>query len=257
MRPLIVGNWKMHGLQAQLREIAALAGKVKTRRPAVDIMICPPATLIERAVRAAGGSIAIGGQDCHWDVSGAHTGDTSSEMLKDDGASAVIVGHSERRQNHGESNSIVMAKAKAAQRAGLLAVICIGETAAQRRSDNALSVCADQIAGSVPLGMTARSIAIAYEPLWAIGTGGAATNREIVDMHAHIRRSLSARLGKDSHETRILYGGSVNVSNATEILALPNVGGALVGRASLLVNDFEAIVWSASTAALALPATGR
>ena len=256
MRPLIAGNWKMNGLQAQLSEIAALTANAKVRRPGVDILICLPTTLIERAARTAGNSIAIGGQDCHWDICGPYTGDVSAEMLKDDGASAVIVGHSERRQHHGDTNSKVLAKAEAAQRAGMLAIICIGETAVQRRSGNALSVCADQIAGSVPLGMTASSVAIAYEPLWAVGFARTATATEIIGMHAHIRHELSARLGADGHDIRILYGGSVNAGNAAEILSLPDVGGVLVGRASLDADDFEAIVWSASKATLPIPAIG-
>jgi triosephosphate isomerase len=257
MRPLIAGNWKMHGRQGQLGEIAALAASAQTRRPGVDILICPPATLIERAVRVADGLISIGGQDCHWDVSGPYTGDVSAEMLRDDGASAVIVGHSERRQHHCETNAIVAAKAKAAQRAGLMAIICIGETDKERQAGSALSTCADQIAGSVPSSATALSIAIAYEPLWAIGAGGTAKADEIVEMHAHIRYVLSRQLGAEGGKIRILYGGSVNAGNAAQTLALPNVDGALVGRASLDANDFAAVVQSASAASAALSVAGR
>ena len=171
MRPLIAGNWKMNGLAWQLGEIEAIAASVKAKPPFADILICPPATLIARAVQTAAGRIAIGGEDCHTEIAGAFTGDVSAEMLKDAGASAVIVGHSERRQHHGETDAIVAAKAKAARRAGLLAIICIGETKSQRLDGKALSVCGEQIAGSVPEGMTSSAIAIGYEPLWAIGTG--------------------------------------------------------------------------------------
>ena len=170
-------------------------------------------------------------------------------MLKDAGASAVIVGHSERRQHHGETDAIVAAKAKAARRAGLLAIICIGETKSQRLDGKALSVCGDQIAGSVPDGMTASAVAIGYEPLWAIGTGHMPTSEEIAEMHAHIRQCLVARLGTEGKKVRILYGGSVKPSNARDILALPEVGGALVGGASLKAADFEAIFRAVSAKA--------
>ena len=241
MRPLIAGNWKMHGLAQQLGEIAAIAASVKAAPPLSEVLICPPATLIARAVQTAAGHIAIGGQDCHREIAGAFTGDISAEMLKDAGASAVIVGHSERRQHHGETDAIVAAKAKAAQRAGLLAIICIGETKSQRQDGKALSVCGDQIAGSVPEGVTSSAIAIGYEPLWAIGTGHTPTSEQIAEVHAHIRQCVRARLGVEGKTVRILYGGSVNPSDASEILVLPDVGGALVGGASLKAADFEAI----------------
>jgi len=249
MRPLIAGNWKMHGLAPQLGEIEAMAAAVKATPPCADILICPPATLIARAVQTAAGRIAIGGQDCHPDMAGAFTGDVSAEMLKDAGASAVIVGHSERRRYHGETDALVAAKANAAGRAGLLAIICVGETASQRRDGKALSVCGDQIAGSVPDGMTSSATVIAYEPLWAIGTGRTPTSEEIVEVHAHIRQCLEARLGAEGNTVRIVYGGSVNPSNAREILALPEVGGALVGGASLKAADFEAIFRAVSATA--------
>jgi triosephosphate isomerase len=241
MRPLIAGNWKMHGMAPQLAEIAAIAASVKAAPPFADILICLPATLIARAAQAAAGRIAIGGEDCSTEVSGAFTGDISAEMLKGAGAAAVIVGHSERRQHHAETDAIVAAKANAARHAGLLAIICIGETQSQRLNGKALSVCGDQIAGSVPDGMTASAIAIGYEPLWAIGTGHMPTSEEITEMHAHIRQCLVARLGRQGNDVRILYGGSVKPSNAHDILALPEVGGALVGGASLKAGDFEAI----------------
>lgn len=242
MRPLIAGNWKMHGTGPQLGEIAAIAAGVRAMGPTADILICPPSTLIARAVQAAAGAIAIGGQDCASEVSGAFTGDVSAEMLKDAGAAWVIVGHSERRQHHGETDAMVAEKAKAAWRAGLLAVICIGETEAQRRTGNALTVCADQIAGSVPDGITAYGNAIGYEPLWAIGTGHTPSLEEIGQMHSHIRECLVAHWGSRGREVRILYGGSVNATNAHAVLAVREVGGALVGGASLKATDFDAIV---------------
>jgi triosephosphate isomerase len=241
MRPLIAGNWKMHGMAPQLAEIAAIAASVKAAPPFGDILICLPATLIARAAEAAAGEITIGGEDCSTEVSGAFTGDISAEMLKGAGAAAVIVGHSERRQHHAETDAIVAAKAKAARHAGLLAIICIGETQSQRLNGKALAVCGDQIAGSVPDGMTASAMVIGYEPLWAIGSGHMPTSEEIKEMHAHIRQCLVARLGRQGNEVRILYGGSVKPSNAHDILALPEVGGALVGGASLKAGDFEAI----------------
>jgi len=246
MLPLIAGNWKMNGLAAQLAEIEAIAASVKAVPPSADILICVPATLIARAAQTATGSVAIGGEDCHTEIAGAFTGDLSAEMLRDAGAAAVIVGHSERRQHHGETDMLVAAKAKAAWRAGLLAIICIGETKAQRLDGEALSVCGDQIAGSVPEGMNFSTTAIGYEPLWAIGTGHVPTSKEIVEVHAHIRQCLTARFGKAGGKVRILYGGSVKPSNARQILALPEVGGALVGGASLDAADFEAIFRAAS-----------
>ncbi len=234
MRQLIAGNWKMNGLGAELPQIEALAQALKA--PACDILICPPATLVARAAAAAKGSVvAIGGQDCHAEAAGAFTGDTSAEMLRDAGASAVIVGHSERRQYHGETDAIIAAKAKAAWRAGLLAIVCIGETESQRDAGKAYDVCRTQLAGSVPPGATPDNTAIAYEPVWAIGTGKTATASDIARMHAHIKAHLAAPL-------RILYGGSVKPTNAAEILGLADVGGALVGGASLKASDLLTIV---------------
>ncbi|MEI9992153.1 MAG: triose-phosphate isomerase [Rhizomicrobium sp.] len=234
MRQLIAGNWKMNGLAAALGEIEALAAALKAAPPHCDVLICPPATLVARAA-ALGSGIAIGGQDCHAEASGAFTGDISAEMLKDAGASAVIVGHSERRQYHGETDAAVAAKARAAWRAGLLAVICIGETEAERDAGRATDICKSQLAGSVPDGATPQNTAVAYEPVWAIGTGKTPTTPDIAQMHAHIRACLGKPL-------RILYGGSVKPSNAREILALDDVGGALVGGASLKAADFLTIV---------------
>jgi triosephosphate isomerase (TIM) len=242
MRPLIAGNWKMHGTAAQLGEIAAIADAIRTAPPAADILICPPSTLITRAIQAAAGQIAIGGQNCAAEVSGAFTGDLSAEMLKDAGAAWAIVGRSERREHHGETDAMVAEKAKAAWRAGLRAIICIGETQAQRRSGNALGMCTDQITGSVPDGVAKSGSAIGYEPLWAIGTGHTPALEEIAQVHAHIRQCLLTHWGIQGREVRILYGGSVNPANARAILAVPEVGGALVGGASLKATDFDAIV---------------
>jgi triosephosphate isomerase len=249
MRALIAGNWKLHGMAAELGEIKAVAASVKATPPSADVLICLPATLIARAVHTAAGRIAIGGEDCSAEVSGAFTGDLSAEMLKDAGASAVIVGHSERRQHHGEDDAVVAAKAEAARRGGLLAIICIGETSSQRRAGKALSVCGDQIAASVPKGMTAAVAAIGYEPLWSIGSGQLPTPEQIIEVHRHIRQCLVARLGREGKTLRILYGGSVKPSNARAILALPEVGGVLVGGASLKAADVNAICGAAKALA--------
>ncbi|MGN6515742.1 MAG: triose-phosphate isomerase [Rhizomicrobium sp.] len=241
MRQLIAGNWKMNGTTASLAEVEAVAAMVAGDPPPCDVLICPPATLIAKAVAQARGRIPIGGQDCHAEPSGAFTGDISAEMLKDAGASAVIVGHSERRQYHGETDAIVSVKAKAAWRAGLAAIICIGETEAQRQDGHALNVCGEQIDASVPDGLTAANTSIAYEPIWAIGTGRTPTKTEVAEVHAHIRACLVRRFGKDGQTTRILYGGSMKPANAAEILAIANVGGGLIGGASLKAAEFSAI----------------
>jgi triosephosphate isomerase (TIM) len=249
MRQLIAGNWKMNGLAASLGEIEAVARALSAAPPAADILICPPATLVARAAVAAAGRIAIGGQDCHAEASGAFTGDVSAEMLRDAGASAVIVGHSERRQYHGETDAQVAAKAKAAWRAGLLAIVCVGETEAEREAGNALEIVTGQLRASVPVGALAATTAVAYEPVWAIGTGKTPSNAEIAEMHGHIRATLMGHLGGEGREFRILYGGSVKPGNAREILALPEVGGALIGGASLKAADFQAIFAAASIGA--------
>lgn len=243
MRPLIAGNWKMHGLATQLREIETIAATVRARSPAADVLICLPATLLSRAAETAAGRIAIGGEDCHAEVSGAFTGDTSADMLKDAGATAVIVGHSERRRYHGETDAMVAAKAKAAWRSGLSAIVCIGETEAQRRAGNALAVCSEQIAGSVPSDLArSGSAAIAYEPLWAIGSGHVPSPDQIAEVHLHIRECLTELAGAAGAGMRILYGGSVTSDNAREILGLANVDGVLIGGASLLSADFDALL---------------
>lgn len=241
MRPLIAGNWKMNGTSASLVEIEKVAAAVKASPPPADILICPPATLVERAARAAAGRIAIGGQDCHAEISGAFTGDISAEMLKDAGASAVIVGHSERRQYHHETDEMVAAKAKAAWRAGLLAIVCVGESDAERAANREKHVCATQILGSVPDGATGSNTAVAYEPIWAIGTGKTASSADIAQMHAHIRACLVNKFGAAGGAIRILYGGSMKPSNAAEILGIPEVAGGLIGGASLKSEDFTAI----------------
>jgi triosephosphate isomerase len=246
MPQLIAGNWKMHGETASLAEIETVAEIVGTSATGADILICPPATLISRASQMAAGRIAIGGQDCHPEACGAFTGDISAEMLRDAGASAVIVGHSERRQYHGETNALIAAKARAGWRAGLLVIICIGETEGERASGGHLDVCKDQLSGSVPDEATSENTAIAYEPVWAIGTGKTATTEDIASMHAHIRSCLVTRLGAAGKGIRILYGGSVKPGNAREILATPEVGGALVGGASLKAMDFHAIFSAAA-----------
>ena len=237
MRSLIAGNWKMNGLASSLAEIEKLDAALRQTPPVCDVLICLPATLISRAVGVAG-VVPIGGQDCRAEVSGAFTGDISAEMLKDAGATAVIVGHSERRQYHGETDAMVAAKAKAAWRAGLLAIICVGETEAERDAGQANRICKTQLAASVPEGATVANTVIAYEPVWAIGTGKTPTLVEIAQMHAHIRACLGSPL-------RILYGGSAKPANAPEILSLPEVGGALVGGASLKADDFLQIIRAA------------
>jgi len=245
IRPLVAGNWKMYGQTAALAEIRALLDLLaKGPRPGVDIMICPPATLLAQARYALGESdISLGGQDCHTEPEGAHTGDISAEMLADAGATAVIVGHSERRRDHGETDALVAAKAAAAHRAGLTAIICIGETEQERRDGTTLGVVGRQLDGSLPPSATAENSVFAYEPVWAIGTGLTPTPSDIAEVHGFIRDSLAQPLGpEEAAKARILYGGSVKPSNAGELLAVPNVNGALVGGASLKAADFYAIV---------------
>ena len=245
-RPLVAGNWKMNGLKGSRREIGALARRLGNDafKPRCDVMICPPATLIVQLREAAKGSrVRIGAQDCHWNASGAHTGDLSAEMLKDAGASSVIVGHSERRADHGEANDMVAAKAAAAHRAGLGAIICVGETESERKSGKTLRVVGAQIKGSLPDGADAKNTVIAYEPVWAIGTGLTPTPDDIAEVHAYIRKRLEAVAGAEvAAKMRVLYGGSVKPGNATELMAIDNVDGALVGGASLKATDFLGII---------------
>jgi triosephosphate isomerase len=242
MQPLIAGNWKMHGLAAQLSEIDAIAATVIARPPAAEVLICVPATLLSRAAQTAAGRMAVGGEDCRAEVSGAFTGDVSADMLKDAGATAVIVGHSERRNHYGETDAMVAAKAKAASRSGLSMIICVGETAAQHRAGSTLAVCGEQIKGSLPADLARSGTAIAYEPLWAIGNGHVPTPDQIVEVHEHIRKCLMGIAGAAGAEMRILYGGSVTSDNVREILELANVDGVLIGGASLLAADFDAVL---------------
>jgi triosephosphate isomerase len=242
-RPLVAGNWKMNGLLASLAEIAAMGGAYDAAlRARLELVICPPATLIGMAVDVATqASIGLGGQDCHTTPAGAHTGDISAEMLKDIGASYVIVGHSERRAGHGETDALVQAKAAAALRAGLTPIVCVGETRAERDAGDALTVVGDQIEGSLPADAPG-TIVVAYEPVWAIGTGLTPTVADVAQMHAFARERIEARLrGGKSASVRILYGGSVKPANARELLSVANVDGALVGGASLAAKDFIAI----------------
>lgn len=241
--PLIAGNWKMNGLAAALGELRAMAEAASGGLAAsVDLAICPPATLVAAAAAAAGDSgLTVGGQDCHTAASGAHTGDLSAEMLADAGARWVIVGHSERRADHGESDALVRAKAEAAWRAGLVAIVCVGETEAERKAGKALDVVGAQLAGSVPEGADGARLVVAYEPVWAIGTGLTPTVQDVEDAHAHIRERLEDLLGDGARRMRILYGGSVKPGNARELLGVANVDGALVGGASLKAADFLGI----------------
>jgi len=241
-RPLVAGNWKMHGLKASAGELEKIVAGAPNLA-GVDLMVCPPATLVAAFATAARGSrVAIGGQDCHPLPSGAYTGDISAEMLKDAGAAAVIVGHSERRQYHGETDANVRAKALAARRAGLTAIVCVGETRAERDADDALAVVRAQLDGSLPDG--AADFVVAYEPVWAIGTGLTPTAGDVAEMHGFVRERLSARYGGAARDVRILYGGSVKPANAKELLAVDNVNGALVGGASLKADEFLAIAGS-------------
>ena len=248
VRPLVAGNWKMNGLAAQLKELHLIdVGFSERLGLFTDAVICPPATLIMRAhemLDADGSPVKVGGQDCNIKESGAHTGDISAEMLRDAGASYVIVGHSERRTDHGEGDETVRSKAEAAWRAGLIAIICIGETLSEREEGRTLGILTGQLAGSVPNGATAQNTVIAYEPVWAIGTGRTPTQEDVAAAHAHIRAELKGIAGAEADGVRILYGGSVKPSNALELLSLPNVNGALVGGASLKAADFLAIAES-------------
>ena len=244
LRPLVAGNWKMNGLRAAteiLREIQA--GYTPGLRGKAELLVCPPATLIYPFAREAVGSrVAIGGQDCHHKESGAFTGDLSAEMLADAGAAYVIVGHSERRQYHGEKDADVCIKASAAHRAGLRAIVCVGETRADREAGKTLAVVRKQLRGSIPASSASHNLVVAYEPVWAIGTGLTPTAGDVAEVHASIREELRRLVGKaEQSRVRILYGGSVKPSNAAELLGVDNVNGALVGGASLVAADFLAI----------------
>ncbi|SEB35995.1 triosephosphate isomerase [Nitratireductor aquibiodomus] len=238
IRPLIAGNWKMNGLSADAGELKAIGEGTFN---GAEALLCVPATLMMLARDALGGSVHLGGQDCHTAASGAHTGDVSAEMLADAGATHVLVGHSERRTDHGETDALVSDKAEAAWRAGLTAVICIGETKAEREAGETLSVLSRQILGSVPKGAQAKNTVVAYEPVWAIGTGLTPTVEDVAEAHRHIRDELEKLLGEEAGKMRLLYGGSVKPGNATELLSVEHVDGALVGGASLKAVDFLAI----------------
>ena len=241
-RPLVAGNWKMNGLRGSISELEAVIADAGPRTWPADLMICPPATLLCAFAKAAEGSrIAIGVQDCHTEVSGAFTGDISAEMLKDAGASAVIVGHSERRTYHNETDEVVKAKAKAANRAGLTAIVCIGETREEREAGATISRIQRQLAGSLPETIDAVKLIIAYEPVWAIGTGLTPTPKDVAQVHQMIRKHLVSLDKSSGPMVRILYGGSVKPSNAKELMAVPDVNGALVGGASLTAKDFLGI----------------
>jgi len=250
LRPLIAGNWKMNGSRAQTE---ALVQDLKSRlasQPgiAADLLVCPPAPYVTQAATlTAGSGLAVGGQDCHAKQSGAHTGDVSAAMLADAGCRYVIVGHSERRADHGEGSELVAAKATAAHEAGLIAIVCVGETEAERDRGATLDVISSQLEGSVPADAEAANLVIAYEPVWAIGTGRTPTPEDVATVHAHIRGLLQAWF-KDGAEMRILYGGSVKGSNAGSLMHVPEVNGALVGGASLKAEEFWAIALAAAGA---------
>jgi triosephosphate isomerase (TIM) len=248
IRPLIAGNWKMNGLKHSMAEFEAMvagAGSVIAR---ADLLVCPPATLLASFAENTRGvlpadqkALALGAQDCHPEPSGAHTGDLSAEMLADAGASFVIVGHSERRADHGETDALVRQKAEAAWRAGLTAIVCVGETRQHRDAGQTLHICGGQLSGSLPDGATAANLVVAYEPVWAIGTGLTPTAEDVKQVHQFIRDKLITRFKDEGAGIRILYGGSVKPSNAAELMAVSNVNGALVGGASLRAADFLAI----------------
>jgi triosephosphate isomerase len=243
IRPLIAGNWKMNGLKASLVEFEAMLKGASDVAANADLLVCPPATLVDAFASMARDSkvLAVGAQDCHAKASGAHTGDLSAEMLADAGAQAIIVGHSERRADHGESDVLVRQKAEAVWRAGLIAIVCIGETQQQRDAGQTLDICGGQLTGSLPDGARADNLVVAYEPVWAIGTGLTPTTADVQQIHNFIRELLTTRFKREGSRMRILYGGSVKPSNARELMAVANVNGALVGGASLKAADFLGI----------------
>jgi triosephosphate isomerase len=240
-RPLVAGNWKMNGLRASAAELAAMIDGAGDIARNADLLVCPPATLVMAfAAQARGSQVAVGAQDCHAEKNGAYTGDISAEMLADAGATAVIVGHSERRSLHGETDAQVRAKAKAVWRAGLMAIVCVGETKDERAAHRTLDVVGAQLNGSLPDGATAQTLVIAYEPVWAIGTGITPTAGDVAEVHGFIRKRVGQGI-------RILYGGSVKQSNAKELMAVVDVDGALVGGASLKAEEFLGIARAAAT----------
>ena len=246
MRALIAGNWKMNGLAKDARVLAdGLKALGEGAQLSCDLLVCPPFPYLGLVAQALAGSrIALGGQDCHSAASGAHTGDTAAQMLRDVGCSYVILGHSERRSDHGETDAQVRAKAEAALSAGLVPIVCVGETEKERNAEQTLAVISRQVKGSVPVGMEAGRLVVAYEPVWAIGTGRTATPSDVVKVHGEIRRLLGGLVGEGAEKVRILYGGSVKPDNARELLSQANVDGALVGGASLDAEAFWTIAQS-------------
>lgn len=246
-KKLVAGNWKMNGSRGQLAQIGSIS-KAAAAAPNVDVAICPPFTLLAPAADQVGDPVLIGAQDCHARASGAHTGCTSVSMIKEAGARMVIVGHSERRADQHETDEDVRAKAQAALEAGLLTIVCVGETADEREAGRQLEVVTRQLRGSLPDDRSAGELVIAYEPVWAIGTGKVATPADVKEMHAAIRSSVIDRFGDEGHSIRILYGGSVKADNAAELFAVPHVDGALVGGASLTAEQFVPIIDAAAAA---------
>jgi triosephosphate isomerase len=248
IRPLIAGNWKMNGLRASIGEFEAMLLGAASLNAGIDLLVCPPATLIAAFAEKLAGEaqaralpVAVGAQDCHPEASGAHTGDLSAEMLADVGATMIIVGHSERRADHAEGDAMIRHKALATWRAGLVAIVCVGETQGERDAGHTLDIVGGQLAGSLPDGATAANLVVAYEPVWAIGTGRTPTAADVEEVHGFIRQTLTQRFSGEGATIRIVYGGSVKPSNARELMAVANVNGALVGGASLKAADFLAI----------------
>ena len=241
-KALVAGNWKMNGLKAATSEIKKLDNLIKENGAKCDVLICPPFTLISTFVDAGADNVAIGAQDCHMNISGAHTGDISAEMLKEMGCDHIIVGHSERRADHGENNGVVKAKAAAAQAEGAIAIICVGETIDEREAGKALDVVTSQVKASIPPDATMGNTIIAYEHVWALGTGKVPTTTDVEEVHAEVRSVLNERFGSKGDDINILYGGSVKASNANELMSVANVNGALVGGASLEADDFYGII---------------
>lgn len=241
-KALVAGNWKMNGLKAASAEINKLNDLIDQNGAKCDVLICPPFTLISSFCDLKTANVAIGAQDCHMNMSGAHTGDISAEMIKELGCNYIIVGHSERRADHGESNDTVNSKAAAAQSVGTVAIICVGETIVEREAGKALDVVTSQVKASIPDGATSENTIIAYEPVWAIGTGHTPTAADVEEVHLAVRNVLNARFGDSGADINILYGGSVKASNADELMSVANVNGALVGGASLKADDFYGII---------------
>lgn len=247
VKALVAGNWKMNGTKKDLAEVKKLATALAKQKPGCEVMICPPATLLSRMADLKLKGMALGGQDAHANESGAHTGDISMGMLKDAGAKAVILGHSERRAmlqigGHGETDKQVKAKVEAAHKSGLTAIMCVGESLKERKQGDTLKVVQGQLRGSLPAACTAKNTVIAYEPVWAIGSGLTPTVEQVAEVHTALRKALVRRFGDAGAKMRILYGGSVKPTNAAELMAVPNVNGALVGGASLTAKDFGGII---------------